>query len=183
MTVASKKELAQYDSDIPEPKSQKTQLRAAVAAHLHGFSYDVIAERYRYSSAKTAQVAVEKALGETYTSSDVVAARNKSLARKEHLMQSVWYDATHPYQVDEDGRRTSKRNEAHLPALDRAIRIGESIDRLLGLQAPTQVEIYRPGSEEFLETITTLKAELLRGQPQEGDIFDAEIVDDEGEPQ
>lgn len=182
MAVVSKKdELEAFDEDLPELDANGQSLRAAVAAHLAGFGYDIIAERYGYADPKSAQIAVEGLLGRTFTASDLPAARNKSRARKERLLQSVWYDATHPFIVDEKGNQTEQRNEAHLASLDRAIRIAESIDRLDGLNAPTQVEIYRPGAEEFLTTVSELREALMAGGPREADIFDADIVDDEEE--
>lgn len=179
--MSVKKELAEYDTEPTVARGNTRTLRAATAAHLAGFGWDVIAERYGYSNPKGAQVAVEAFIGKTIGSGDLQAARYKSLARKERLLQSVWFDATHPFELDEFGEKTENRNEAHLASLDRATRILESIDRLQGLNAPTQVEIYRPGADEFLETIAELKKKVLEGTPQEGDIFDAEVVDDESE--
>jgi len=182
--VGKKKDLERFDEDDPQVSVSgdgKPNLRAAVAAHLSGFGWDFIAENYGYGNPKTAQVAVETLIGRTWTSSDLSAARSKSLARKERLIQSVWYDATHPFLVDDDGKQTNQRNEAHWAALDRAIRIAESIDRLLGTNAAVQVEVYRPGAEELLSTVAQLREELMAGKPKEADIFDAEVIDDEEE--
>lgn len=177
--MSLKDELESFDSDEPVVRSSRAQLLAAVAAHLAGFSYDVIAERYTYKSAKTAQIAIENMLGSSYTSSDLTAARNKSLARKERLLQAVWWDAIHPWEMDANGQQTTHRNEAHIAAVDRAVRLLESIDRLLGTNAPTQVEVYRPGADEFLTIVTDLKKAVMAGQPEEADIFDADVIDDE----
>lgn len=167
------------------PKKRKVvQTRAAVAAYLAGIDLGTIAKNYGYGSPKDAQVAIEILIGETWTPSDLSAVRNKSLARKERLLQSVWYDATHTFLVDKDGKQTDQRNELHLAYLDRAIRIAESIDRLTGANAPTQIEVYRPGSEEFLSTIAELRAAITEGEPQEADLFDEEIViEDDDEPE
>lgn len=162
--------------DTVEEKPEST-LRAATAAHLAGFTWDQIATRYEYSSAKAVQVAVESLIGRTFTSSDLSAARNKSLARKEQILKGLYYDATHPFISDENGEKTGERNEAHLPAVDRALRVLESIDRLLGLNAPTQIEVYRPGAEEFMETLGEIRSAMLEGQVKEGDLWDAEVVE------
>lgn len=171
------------DSDLEPGRTNITNLRAAVAAHLAGFHWDVIAERYGFASPMTAKVTVERFIGETFTSSDLQAARNKSLSRKEKVLQGIWWDATHPFLSDTEGKATDQRNEAHLASVDRAIRVMEGIDRLLGLNAPTQIEVYRPEASEFLEVLATLKAKELEGKPSEGDIFDAEIMDDDDEPE
>lgn len=174
MTVGSKK-----DEKALEPS--QNSLRAAIAAHLAGFPWDIIAERYSYSSPKQAQVAVETAIGQSWTSTDLSAARNKSLARKEAILRSLYNDATTPFVLDESGKPTKERNEAHLPAVDRALRVLESIDRLLGLNAPVQMEVYRPDADEFMQVVSSLKQKLLEGEVKEGDIFDAEVVDEEEE--
>lgn len=165
-----------------EPKAldlPSSTLRAATAAHLAGFTWDQIAEKYTYSSPKAAQVAVETLIGSTFTSSDLAAARNKSLARKEQLLRGLHWDATHPYLLDTAGNRTEERNEAHLASVDRALRVMDSIDRLLGLNAPTQIEVYRPGAEEFMEIMGDIRGVMLEGTVREGNVFDAEVVDDE----
>lgn len=167
--------------DELEVQRNRSNLRAAVAMNLAGIGWDVIAERRGFSSPKQAQMQVEKLMGETWGSSDVVAARARSLARKEALLRSVWDDATHPYLTTADGRDTDQRNELHLAYLDRAIRLAESIDRLQGTNAPTVVEVYRPGADEFMSTVAELRKALMAGEPEEADIFDAEVVDDEGE--
>jgi hypothetical protein len=163
--------------DLAKPKSD---IRAAVAAHLAGIPWDVIATRYTFSSPKSAQIAVETLIGETWTSTDLAAARAKSLARKERMLQSVWEDATSPWTMHPTTGKRQERNDAHLQALDRALRIAESIDRLQGLNAPTQVEVYRPGADEFLSTVGELRAIIMRDLPEEADIFDAEIMDEDG---
>lgn len=167
------------EEDLQPGKTNVSHLRAAVAAHLAGFGWDMIAERYGFSSPMVAKITVERFIGETFTSGDLQAARNKSLSRKEKVLQGIWWDATHPFMADGDGQATDQRNEAHLASVDRAIRVMEGIDRLLGLNAPTQVEVYRPEANEFLEVLAALKQKELEGQPTEGDIFDAEIVEDE----
>ncbi len=170
------------EGEIERPAPTEGTLRAAVAAHLAGFGWDIIAERYFYSSAKAAQVAVETMIGNSWTSSDLSAARNKSLARREAILRGLYADATTPYVLDDKGKPTSTRNEAHLPAVDRAIRVLEGIERLLGLNAPVQLEVYRPDADEFMELVSSMKQKMLEGEVQEADIFDAEVVEDEDEP-
>jgi hypothetical protein len=169
------------DEVAKRPEPTEAGLRAAIAAHLAGFPWDVIAERYNYQSPKTAQTAVETAIGNSWTSSDLSAARNKSLSRKEAILRGLYNDATQPYVLDKDGKSTGTRNDAHLPAVDRALRVLESIDRLLGLNAPVQMEIYRPDADEFMQVVTAMKQKLLEGEVKEADIFDAEVMDDEDE--
>lgn len=173
-----------YMSAKHSPKLEKkspTTIRAAVAMALAGYDYGQIAERFDYSSPFAAKTSVELMLGETVGEEDVKALRNKSLARKERLLSSLWWDATHPYLLDEDGKVTDQANERFFSASDRAARLTDSIDRLLGLNAPTQVEIYRPDTEEFLGTLAAMRQKILEGMPEEGDIFDVEVLDEDEE--
>lgn len=158
--------------------SNLTTLRAAVAAHLSGAPWDWIAERYRYSSATTARIAVEKFIGETFGPSDLVAARNKARARYERLLQGQWFDATHPFEVDAEGRPTETRNEAHFAAVDRARGLVGDLTRLDGLNAPTQLQVYVPGAEEMMEVVASLRAARMQGIAAEADIW---VVDGEDE--
>jgi hypothetical protein len=160
-------------------KTSHTTLRAAAAAYLGGAPLDWIAERYNYTNAQTARLAVERLLGETYTNSDLATARNKARARYERLLQGAWYDATHPFEVNEDGEQTKTRNEAHMPALDRARGLIGDLARLDGLNAPTQLQVYTPGSEEIMAVVTAIRQEQMLGVAKEADIFDADEVTDE----
>jgi hypothetical protein len=162
----------------PGPQNATT-IKAAVAAFVHGYDYAWIAERYKFSSAKAAQTAIEVRLGDMVGPQDAVAARNKSLARKEALLRPLMWDATHPWLVDELGIDTDERNETYWPALDRAIRLTDAIDRLLGSNAPTQIQVYRPDAQEFLATVAVLRQKALSEMPEEGNVFDADIVDED----
>lgn len=167
--------------DSRDGKSDTT-LRAAAAMALAGYGYDNIARTHSFSSAFAAKTAVEVLLGETVGDHDLQALRNKSLARKEKLLSGVWWDATHPFLPDDEGNDGPERNENYYAALDRAIRLGDAIDRLMGLNAPTQMEVYHPDAEEFIGTLNVLRQKMLEGQPEEGDIFDAEVLDDDESP-
>jgi hypothetical protein len=158
-----------------------TTLRAAVAAFLGGAPLDWIAERHGYSSPQTARVAVERFLGETHTATDLNAARNKARARYERLLQGEWWDATHPFEEKKDPKADDVRNEAHQAALVNARGLVGDIARLDGLNAPTQLQLYVPGSEEMMAMVANLR-ELKQGKPAaEADIFDGEIVEDDDE--
>lgn len=156
-----------------------TTLRAAVQWHLSGADWVEIAQRFDFSSPQAARVAVEKFEGDMVDSSSVAAARNKARGRYERLLQSVWYDATHPYVVDDSGRQTKDRNEAHEKALANARGLVGDLTRLDGLNAPTQLQVYVPGAEEIMQVVSELRTARLGEIAQEADIFDAEIVDDE----
>ena len=159
--------------------SNLSTLRAAVAAHISGAPWDWIAERYQYSSPQTARVAVEKFIGETHTASDLTSARNKARARYERLLQGTWYDATHPFLVDDKGKQLAERNEAHLPSLDRARGLVGDLARLDGLNAPTQLQVYVPGADEIMEVVGALRQAKLEGTAKEANIFDAEVIEED----
>jgi len=162
-------------------QTQRTTQKAAVALYLAGADFEEIATRCNYSTAAVARVAVEKLIGETYKPTDLEAARNKARARYERLLQGVWFDATHPYEVDEDGRPVENRNEAHLPSLDRARSLIGDLARLDGLNAPSQLQVYVPGADEIMAVVSTLREAKMEGIAREADIFDeieAEVVDD-----
>lgn len=157
-------------------QSGSSTIRAAVALHLAGADWDIIATRCAYSSPQTARVAVEKFLGETYTASDLTSARNRARARYDRLLQSVWPDATRPFEFDAAGNQTGERNEAHMAALDRARALIGDLARLDGLNAPSQLQVYVPGSDEIMAVVATLRQAKLEGIAQEADPFGEEIV-------
>lgn len=163
----------------PRPVArQSTTLRAAIAAHLGGAPWDWIAQTYGYSSPSRARVAIEGAMGETYNNTDLTAARNKARARYERLLRGIWNDATQPFLI-EDGEPTDKRNELHHSALDRARGLIGDLARLDGLNAPAQLQVYTPGSEEMLQYVGEIRRLALGEMPREADIWDAEIEEDE----
>ena len=156
-------------------------LRAAVQWHLSGADWMTIAQRFGYSSPNAARVAIERFEGDMVESTDVVAARNKARGRYERLLQGEWYDATHPFVVDDRGKQTKDRNEAHDKALQNARGLIGDIARLDGLNAPTQLQVYVPGSDEIMEVVATLREAKLGEIAREANIFDAEVVEDDEE--
>jgi hypothetical protein len=173
-TLAEQKEAAE---------TQLTTLRAAVQWHLSGADWATIAERFKYSSPQAARVAVEKFEGDMVSDSDVIASRNKAAARYEKLLRVEWQDAITPYVLDSEGKPTSKRNPNHAAAWDRVRSVVGDLVRLQGSAAPTQLQLYVPGSEELMTVVNELRTAKLGEIAQEADIFDAEIVDDDDEPQ
>lgn len=157
-------------------------LRAAVQWHLSGADWHTIAKRFNFSSPQAARVAIEKFEGDMVESSDIVAARNKTRGRYERLLQSEWFDATHPFIVDEDGKQTEQRNDAHDKALANARGLIGDLARLDGLNAPTQLQVYVPGSDEIMAVVSELREAKMGEIAREADVFgivDAEIVEDE----
>jgi hypothetical protein len=158
-------------------------LRAAVQWHLSGADWPAITERFNFTSPQAARVAVEKFEGDMVESTDVVAARNKARGRYERMLQGIWYDATHPFLVDGNGVQTDQRNEAHVKSLELARGLIGDIARLDGLNAPTQLQLYVPGSEEIMALVQEIREVKMGDIAREPDIFDAELVlEDADEP-
>jgi hypothetical protein len=170
---------ASLEEQLEAAETNYSSLRAAVQWHLSGADWATIAQRFGYSSPQAARVAVEKFEGDMVDSSDVVAARNKARGRYERLLQSEWYDATHPFLVDNNGKQTEKRNDAHDKALANARGLVGDLVRLDGLGAPTQLQVYVPGSDEIMAVVQELREAKLGEIAREADIFDAEIEEDD----
>ncbi len=166
---------------VEAAETNMTTLRAAVQWHLSGADWHTIAQRFSFTSPKSAQMAVEGFEGSMIDSTDVEAARNKSLARYEAMLRGVWPDATAPFELDAAGNRTTKRNEAHMPAFDRARGLIGDIVRLKGLAAPAQLQLYMPDGDEIMQVVSTIRQAKLEGIAREADIFDGEVVEDEEE--
>lgn len=180
---AEERNRKQVEKKVANDLGQKVgNLRKAVAMSINGFGWAQIAEVCDYATPRSAQSAVERLLGETYTNSDLQSARTKARARYEKLLQGVMPDAQSPYVRDKDGKVTDERNEMHLPSVAASVKLIESIARLDGLNAPTEIK-YSPGAVEFAETMGAIKQSLNADAPESGSIFDDEdIIDAEEVP-
>lgn len=180
---AEERQRKQIEKKVADDLGVKVgNLRKATTMSVHGYGWSKIAEECGYATPRSAQTAVERLLGETYTSSDLQSARTKARARYETILQSAMPDATNAYIRDDKGRVTTERNEAHFPAAALSVKLIESIARLDGLNAPTEIK-YSPGAIEFAETIGAIKQTLNADAPESGSIFDDEdIIDAEEVP-
>lgn len=176
--MSEKYEPATLQEQKEASETALTTLRAAVQWHLSGADWSSIATRFDFSSPQAARIAVEKFEGDMVDSTDLEAARSKALARYERLLMSEWGDATTPFILDEDGKPTKSRNEAHGAAFDRARGIVGDIVRLKGAAAPVQLALYTPGQDEIFNVVNELRAATLRGIAKEADLIEIEAEED-----
>lgn len=158
----------------PNPSERRAGERKANAAlelRLAGYRWDDIADAMGYTSPASAKTAVERALEQNLMerAEDTADLRKMAAARYERLLRSVWPKAMDPGTEE-------KPNPEHLPAVKTAAEITDRFVKLHGLAAPTEIAIRTPTQQE-LETWVTQVSGVK--EIEEGNIFDAEIVDEE----
>lgn len=159
---------------FPAARGNPTQTAEAAMFFLAaGANYQEVAEKFGYSSSHVARLAVEKALAAQVTNADKDALRGLALVRYEKLYRSV---ATRAMDVRRADQLAYNQRAQHL--VDRYV-------ALLGLQAPTQVQI-TPTGAQFEEVLAGVKAALGLGidAAPEADIIDVypEGYEEEGDP-
>lgn len=173
------------DADAPAAPGKQLSfrsVRAAVNMKIAGASYAEIAEVLEYTSAAAARQAVEQGIADAYEPKDTASLRRITNARLEGLFQMSWKNAqeTRPA-VDEWGDEIPgvvERNPEQLAWVRQAADIVGRLNKLHGLDAPTQLQV-SPGAIEFEDTVSRLVAVAQRGLPKEADIFGEEIVEAE----
>lgn len=137
--------------------------QAAVALRLAGASFGEIAQTLGLAGTDRARVMVEQELAAG--GQDVEARgrlRFEEAARIERLMRSVWGKATNP------------QDPEHLVAVRTALGLIDRHARLLGLDAPSEVLVYTPTSQEIDEWVSGVLGHAERAF----DVVDAEVVED-----
>ena len=121
MTYETSHELVPEDPfEVPDnPRSLPKGHRAQIAFELRkaGASYDLIAEKLQYASAKSAEGAIRNRLKNMYKPDDVEDVVNMELARLDSLQLVAWRRA----------------KEGDLAAIDRILKIMERRAQYLGL--------------------------------------------------
>lgn len=147
-------------------KSPQSRAHAAAALWIRGASLEEIAQMLGYSSATAARNAAESAIAGSLTPPQREAAVTIAYQRYERLIKSVMSRAVNP------------KDTQQLAYNARANALIEGQIKLLGLQAPTRVEI--TPDQERLDEYTRKLQETLGLDPlvvEEADIFDEEEDD------
>lgn len=152
-------------------KNPTTKAQAAAALAIRGASMQEIAEMLDYVTPANARKAVESALAGHMAPHERSAAASLALQRYEKLIKSVFTRATNP------------KDTQQLAYNARAQALIEGEIKLLGLAAPTKVEV--TPDQDYLEEYTRGLMNRLGLDPdatEEGDIFEeAEIVEEDDE--
>lgn len=145
-------------------RARQRKANAAIQLALAGATWDEVAEVVGYPTARTARVAVERALEKQLTDSDSREKMRKMAgARLDRLLRSVWPKAIDPNHPD------------HLMAIARAKDVIDRHAKLYGLDAPTELIVHTPTQIE-LEAWAARVMTVLNPSVAEYDILDAEIV-------
>jgi hypothetical protein len=147
-------------------RARNRKANAAIQLALAGSTWDEIALALGFPTARTARVAVEKALEKQLANeNDREKMRSLANARLNRLLRGVWAKATDP------------DNPEHLLAATKAREFIADHRKLYGLDAPTEVVVHNPTAAEIEEWVAMV---VNAGTPQVEtyDILDGEVVED-----
>jgi DNA-binding transcriptional ArsR family regulator len=160
------KGLERLNPDLDAP-DRRSRVEAAIALKVAGANYSEIAEVLSYSTVEQARSAVERGLAATASEEDRSRQREIASRRLERLLRGLWRKAT-----DED-------NPEHLSAARTALAIVDRHIRLWGSDAPSEMVIFSPAKGEMEAWIESMVKRVRQGLPEEADIIDADVVDDD----
>lgn len=155
----------------PNPQERSAAERKADSAlelRLMRVRWDEIADTLGYASARSAQTAVEQALRRNLMDRKENTDDLRRLASQtyDRMIRSAWRKATDD----------SADNPEHLTAVKVVADLTDKWAKLHGLNAPTEIAIRTPTQKELEEWVQTVSGKTAL---EEGDIWDAEIVEDE----
>lgn len=157
--------------EIVRSGDRHKQAEAAVKLRLFGANYSEIAEVLEYGSASLARQAVEAHLAATVSAEDREQARWMDAQRLLRVMRSLYDGATNPDRTENPDHLAYAK--VYLTYVDRHI-------KLYGLDAPTEVNVtYNPSTAERNRALEELIQDMRGKFPEEADILDAEVVDEE----
>jgi hypothetical protein len=133
----------------PEAFRQYRQGMAALALRLAGASYPEITEALGLGSIADAYEMVESTLAAQVNEEDREQLRQQEAARLDRLQRSIW------------GKATNENNPEQLPAINAVIKISESRRRLLGLDAPTEINVHTPTQDEIERWVARIAADNI----------------------
>jgi len=146
----------------------KPSQRALAAVRMDGFGFPIaqIARRLRFANVKDAFEIITTTIAALLPQMDLRTARERHSGRLEMLWSGV-------------AARAMDKNSSEQIAYSRQGReILADIARLHGLNAPTQLQVSTPESDEFDKAIMTIFEHRNPDRPKEIDVFDL----DEEEP-
>lgn len=139
----------------------------ALALMLAGANDNQIARQLGFNSAAEARASWSRLLADTVTPEQKEQVRRAEAARLDRMQQSWWSKAIDPNSAE------------HLTASRMVITIMERRARLLGLDAPTRVDVYTPTGHEIMAYVERMRALAGVEDEIEPDIIDVEILDAE----
>jgi hypothetical protein len=163
-------------------KSRDTAKAAAQLA-LSGYQDWEIAELLEYSSPGTARAAYERVWAEAGDlEADIPAMRNRVSHQYDAVLKSLSGKALNTRirrKNPETGAMETVENKDHLAYAAAFVRVLDRKAVLHGLNAPQVLQISDPDAKQFNDVIAmVLRKEGLEAA-EEGDIWDAEIVEDD----
>jgi hypothetical protein len=147
-----------------------TRSLSALALHLAGASDPQISRQLGFTSPAQARAAWEQCLADTVTTDDKNKVRRTEAARLDRLQAAWWNKAIDPSSAEQ---ATAGRM---------IMSIMERRSRMLGLDAPTRMEVYTPTSQEIMAFVETLRASAGISDEAEPDIVEVdsyEVLPDE----
>lgn len=147
-------------------RARQRKANAAVQLAIAGATWDEIAISLGYPTARTARVAVERALEKQLAKDDSREKMRKMAdARLNRLLRSVWPKAINP------------EHPEHLIAITKSRELIADHRKLFGLDAPSEVVVHTPTQNE-LESWVALVVSGNQPDVEEYDILDGEIIED-----
>lgn len=148
-------------------RSRNRKANAALQMRLGNATWDEIASALGYPTARTALVAVERALEKELSNpEDREKMRKMAGARLERLIRSVWTKAIDP------------ANPEHLVAVGKARDLIDRHAKLYGLDAPQEIVVHSPTQAELEAWVARVASGAIPAV-EEADIFDVEYEEDE----
>lgn len=146
-----------------------TRALNAFALHLAGANDHQIMRQLGFSSPAQARMSWERVLADTVTVEDRDKARKVELARLDRMQQSWWNKAIDPASAE------------HLTASRMVLSFMERRARMMGLDAPTRIDVYTPTSQEIVTYVDMLRRAAGVQDEVEPDFIEIEshVVDDE----
>lgn len=148
-------------------KDSVSRMEAAVALRVHGADYSEIARICGYADVPRARQAVERGLGSTVSDDDKKVRRTLESRRLERVIRSLM-----PKAVDPDDPEHLGYARTTLLYIDRHI-------RLWGLDAPAEMVMYTPTAKEVEDWLAGKRRAIEGHLPEEADIVEGEVIDDD----
>lgn len=152
---------------VPSPNKKVQKALSVLQLKEMGYQFDEIADILNLPDEETAEVEFNKGLVRYLKEDPDSIARLRVLAnrRLEWLLRSVWKKAIDP------------QHDEQMVAQQRALAIIDRHVKLYGLDSPSKVNIEISPSDEELNAFVATVLALQENHPEEGDIFEADVVE------
>lgn len=152
------------NADLSKVDRQGRQ-EATIYLKMAGATYTEIAETLGYASANHARLAFERALAANVGPEEREQQRFIANRRLERILRSMW------------SKSTDEESPEHLAYARTALAYIDRMIRLNGLDAPTEVTVYTPGSVEIEQWLKKATAKMVEAGPDEVDIIEGETIE------